>query len=64
MIGKKSLMWTSVCLIVTMFIAGCASPSAPAPVQTPVPTTIIQTIPQTTIEATNVPVITTVGNPA
>ncbi len=63
MIGKKSLMWISVCLIVTMFIAGCASPSAPAPVQTPVPTTVIQTVPPTTIEATIVPFTTTMVTP-
>ena len=60
MIGNKSLMWIGVCLIVTIFIAGCASPSAPAPVQTPAPTTVIQAIPPATSEATLVPVITTV----
>jgi hypothetical protein len=60
MIGNKSLMWIGVCLIVTIFIAGCASPSAPAPVQTPAPTTVIQTIPPATSEATLVPVTTTV----
>ena len=60
MIGNKSLMWIGVCLIVTIFIAGCASPSAPAPVQTPSPTTVIQTIPPATSEATLVPVTTTV----
>jgi hypothetical protein len=53
-------MWIGVCLIVTIFIAGCASPSAPAPVQTPAPTTVIQTIPPATSEATLVPVTTTV----
>ena len=63
MIGSKSLMWIGVCLIVTIFIAGCASPSAPAPapVQTPAPTTVIQTIPPATSEATIVSVTTTVG---
>jgi hypothetical protein len=65
MIGSKSLMWIGVCLIVTIFIAGCASPSAPAPapapVQTPAPTTGIQTIPPATSEATIVSVTTTVG---
>jgi len=60
MIGNKSLMWIGVCLIVTIFIAGCASPSAPAPVQTPALTTVIQTIPPATSEATIVPVTTTV----
>ena len=60
MIGNKFLMWIGVCLIVTIFIAGCASPSAPAPVQTPAPTTVIQTIPPATSEATLVPVTTTV----
>ena len=63
MIGNKSLMWIGVCLIVTIFIAGCASPSAPAPapVQIPAPTTVIQTIPPATSEATIVSVTTTVG---
>jgi hypothetical protein len=59
MIDNKLLIWAGVCLIVTMVIAGCASPSAPAPVQTPAPTTVIQTTPQTTTEATTVPVTTT-----
>lgn len=59
MIGKKLFIWTSVCLIVTIFIAGCVSPSTPAPVQTTIPTTVIQTVPPTTIEATLVPVTTT-----
>jgi hypothetical protein len=58
MIGNKSLKWIGVCLIVTIFIAGCASPSAP--VQTPAPTTVIQTVPPTTSETTIVPVTTTV----
>jgi hypothetical protein len=58
MIGNKSLKWIGVCLIVTIFIAGCASPSAP--VQTPAPTTVIQTVPPTTSEAPLVPVTTTV----
>ena len=60
MIDNKLLIWAGVCLIVTMVIAGCASPSAPAPVQTPAPTTVIQTIPPTMTEATTVPVTTTV----
>ena len=60
MIDNKLLIWAGVCLIVTMVIAGCTSPSAPAPVQTPAPTTVIQTTPQTTTEATTVPVTTTV----
>ena len=60
MIDNKLLIWAGVCLIVTMVIAGCASPSAPAPVQTPAPSTVIQTTPQTTTEATTVPVTTTV----
>jgi hypothetical protein len=60
MIGNNSLIWTGVCLVVIIFIAGCASPSAPAPEQTPAQTTIIDTIPPTTVEATTVPVNTTV----
>jgi hypothetical protein len=59
MIGNKSLILMGVCMIVTIFIAGCASPSAPAPVETPAQTTVIQTIPPTTAEATTVPVTTT-----
>jgi len=43
-----------------MVIAGCASPSAPAPVQTPAPTTAIQTVLPTTIAATTGPVKTAV----
>ncbi len=60
MIGNKSLIWTGICLVVIIFIAGCASPSAPDPEQTPAPTTIVDTIPPTTVEATTVPVNTTV----
>jgi hypothetical protein len=60
MIGDKSLRWIGICLIVTIFIAGCVSPSAPAPVQTPAPTTVIQTISTATREVTTVPVTTTV----
>jgi hypothetical protein len=63
MIGNKSLVWIGVCLTVTIFIAGCTSPSAPAPIQTQAPTTVIQTIPPTTLEATTVPVNTTVVTP-
>jgi hypothetical protein len=61
MIGNKSLIWTSVCLIVIMVVAGCASPLTPAPVQTRVPTTIIPAIPSTTIEDTSVPVTSNVA---
>lgn len=62
MFGSKSLMWIGVCLIVTIFIAGCASPSAPAPapVQTPAPTTVIQTLPSVTSEAPKVSATSTV----
>ena len=58
MIGDRFLIWAGVCLIVTMVIAGCASPSTPAPVQTPAPTTAIQTVLPSTIAATTVPVKT------
>jgi len=60
MIGERFLIWAGVCLIVTMVIAGCASPSTPAPVQTPVPTTAIQTVLPTTIDSPPVPITTTV----
>jgi hypothetical protein len=56
MTGRKSLIWTSACLIVILVIAGCASPSTPPPVQPPLPTTKSPAIPQITIEATPVPV--------
>jgi len=58
MIGDRFLIWAGVCLIVTMVIAGCISPSTPAPVQTPAPTTAIQTVLPSTIAATTVPVKT------
>jgi hypothetical protein len=58
MIGDRFLIWAGVCLIVTMVIAGCVSPSTPAPVQTPAPTTAIQTVLPSTIAATTVPVKT------
>ncbi len=54
MIGNKSLIGIGVCLIVTIFIAGCASPSTPAPVQTLAPTTVIPTLPSVTSEAPKV----------
>jgi hypothetical protein len=60
MIGDRFLIWAGVCLIVTMVIAGCVSPSTPAPVQNPAPTTAIQTVLPTTIAATTVPVKTAV----
>jgi hypothetical protein len=60
MIGDRFLIWVGVCLIVTMVIAGCVSPSTPAPVKTPAPTTAIQTVLPTTITATTVPVKTAV----
>ena len=63
MIDNKTPIWIGVCLIVTMVIAGCASTSTPAPVQTPVTTTAIQTILPTTIEATTVPITTLVVTP-
>jgi len=64
MTGNKSLIWAAICLIVTMVIAGCASPSAPAPVQTPAPTTVIQTVLPTTAEAPTVTLTTTVLTPS
>jgi len=63
MIDNKTPIWIGVCLIVTMVIAGCASTSTPAPVQTPATTTAIQTILPTTIEATTVPITTLVVTP-
>jgi hypothetical protein len=60
MIGNKSLMGIGVCLIVTIFIAGCASPSAPATVQTLAATTVIPTHFPVTSEATKVSTNTTV----
>jgi hypothetical protein len=56
-------IWIGVLLIVTMVIAGCASTSTPAPVQTPATTTAIQTILPTTIEATTVPITISVVTP-
>ena len=58
MTGNKSLIWAGVCLIVTIMVAGCASPSAPAPVQTPEPTTVIQTVLPTTAGAPTVTLTT------
>ena len=58
MTGNKSLIWAGVCLIVTIMVAGCASPSAPAPVQTPEPTTVIQTVLPTTVGAPTVTLTT------
>jgi hypothetical protein len=59
MMDKKSLLWAGFCLIITMVIAGCVSPSTPSPVQTPLPTTVIQTVLPATSEATTVTVLTT-----
>jgi hypothetical protein len=59
MIGDKSMLWIGVCLIVTMITAGCASPPAPAPIQSVEPTTKIPTIPQKAIETISVPLHTT-----
>jgi len=59
MIGDKSMLWIGVCLIVTMIIAGCASPPALAPIQSAEPTTKIPTIPQKAIETISVPLHTT-----
>ncbi len=56
MIGNKSLIWTGVSPVVIIFITGCASPSAPAPEQTPATATIVDTIPPTIVQATTVPV--------
>lgn len=60
MTGKKSLLWAVVCLVVTIIVAGCTSPSAPVPVQTPVPTTAIQTVLPTASETPTVSVTTAV----
>ena len=60
MIRNKSLMCIGVCLILTIFIAGCASPSASPPLPTTSPTTVIQTISTVTVEVTTVPVTTSV----
>ena len=60
MTGKKSLIWAVVCLVVTIIVAGCTSPSAPAPVQTPAPTTAIQTVLPTASETPTVSVTTAV----
>ena len=56
MTGNKSLIWAGVCLIVTIMVAGCASP--PAPVQTPEPTTVFQTVLPTTSGAPTVTLTT------
>jgi len=58
MTGNKSLIWVGVCLIVTIMVAGCASPPAPAPVQTPEPTTVFQTVLPTTSGAPTVTLTT------
>ena len=50
--GNKTLIFTTVFLLAAIFVAGCASPSAPAPVQTPVPTTVPQTSLPTKITTT------------
>jgi len=54
--GNKTLIITTVFLLAAIFVAGCASPSVPAPVQTPVPTTVPQTSLPTTV--TTAPQIT------
>jgi len=59
MLDNKTPLWIGVCLIVTMVIAGCTSPSAPAPVQTSSSTTAIPTVLPTTTETTVVTVVTT-----
>jgi len=61
--GNKSLIWAGIFLIVTIMVAGCASPSAPAPVQTPEPTTVIQTVLPTTVEAPTVTLTTAMLTP-
>jgi hypothetical protein len=60
MIRDNSLMCIGVCLIFTIFIAGCTSPSASPPLSTATPTTVIQTLTTATIEVTTVPVTTSV----
>ena len=60
MIRNKSLICIGVCLILTIFIAGCTSPSASPPLPTASPTTVIQTISTASIEITTVPVTTSV----
>ena len=48
--GNKTLIFTTVFLLAAIFVAGCASPSAPAPVQTP--TTMTQTSIPTAVTTT------------
>jgi hypothetical protein len=43
MIDNKTRTWICVLLFAAIFVAGCASPSAPAPVKIPAPTTVTQT---------------------
>ena len=50
--GNKTLIFTTVFLLAAIFVAGCTSPSAPAHVQTPAPTTVTQTSLPTTITTT------------
>jgi hypothetical protein len=63
MIDNKTAIWIGICLVVTLVIAGCVSPTTPAPVQTPAPTPAIQTVLPTTPEATVVTVVTTKVTP-
>ena len=50
--GNKTLIITIVCLLGAIFIAGCTSPSANVPVQTPPPITMTQTSIPTTVSTT------------
>jgi hypothetical protein len=58
MTGKKSLIWAVICLVVTIIVAGCTSPSAPVPVQTSSPATAIQTAHPTANETPTVSITT------
>jgi len=53
-------MYIGICLILTIFIAGCASPSASPPLSTASPITVIQTLSTVTVEVTTAPVTTSV----
>jgi hypothetical protein len=41
--GNKTLIFTTVFLLASIFVAGCASPYSPGPVQTPGPATVTRT---------------------
>ncbi len=60
----KTLIFTGMCLIMMIFFAGCTSPSAPAPLQTPAQTSSTQTVPPPSVQPTTVSVTTTVVTPS